>query len=391
MQSFAILGSHPELSLAEIEAVTNHKPTIHRGGVAVFDDGLNEAEAIMTKLGGTQKIGAIIATMPSLNHTEMAEFLAADLLEGVPEGKITFGISLYDFGSGKPLDATKKLVDTMAIAVKQRIQQSDRSARYVHSKEAALGSPVILGNQLITKGAEFVLLLADDMLWVGKTMSVQPFDEWSTRDFGRPRRNAKQGMLPPKLARMMLNLAGDIAGKVVLDPFCGSGTVLMEATMLHASKLVGGDIAQMAVNDTEANMKWLGQQDVDVPEYELHTSPAAELATKLTEGEVDALVTETYLGRPRRGEEDEADLASMIEYLTNLYRESFTALKRTLKPGAMLVLAAPVHTFNGKTYAVDVVGILEDIGYTHVPTSYEPLVYQHEGQLVGRRIVRFRL
>ncbi|MCR4311683.1 MAG: hypothetical protein NUV56_00195, partial [Candidatus Uhrbacteria bacterium] len=226
MQSFAILGSHPELSLAEIEAVTGLKPTLHAGAVAVFDEGMNDTEAIMTRLGGTQKIGAIIATVPVFNHNELARFLANDVLEGVPEGKVTFGVSMYDFGSGKPLDATKKLVDSMAIAIKQHIKQADRSARYVHAKELALGSPVILGNQLITKGAEYVLMMAGDMIWIGKTMSVQPFDEWSTRDFGRPRRNAKQGMLPPKLARMMLNLAGDVAGKTVLDPFCGSGTVL---------------------------------------------------------------------------------------------------------------------------------------------------------------------
>jgi len=390
MQSFAILGSHPELSLAEIEAVTGQKPSLHLGGVAIFDEGLENSEVLMDKLGGTQKIGAIIATVPSLNHDEMAEFLAADLLESNPEGKITFGVSVYTFGNEKPLESTKSLVDSMAIAVKQRIKQAERSARYVHSKELALGSPVILGNQLITKGAEFVLLMANDLIWIGKTMSVQPFDAWSTRDFGRPRRNAKQGMLPPKLARMMLNLAGDVAGKTVIDPFCGSGTVLMEATMLHAAKLIGGDIAQMAVNDTDINMKWLGEQDVEVPTYELFTSPAAELATKLPEHEIDILVAETYLGRPRRGEESQEDVQSTIDYLTNLYKESFGSLHRSLREGAMLVIAAPVHEFEGKRYEIDVIGTMTDLGYTHMPTSYEPLVYQHEGQLVGRRILRFR-
>ena len=35
---------------------------------------------------------------------------------------------------------------------------------------------------------------------------MQDFEQWGARDYGRPSRDAVRGMLPPKLARMMVNL-----------------------------------------------------------------------------------------------------------------------------------------------------------------------------------------
>ena len=147
----------------------------------------------------------------------------------------------------------------------------------------------------------------------------------------------------------------------------------------------------MAVTDTEANLAWLATRDIDVPEYELHVSPAALLATKLTEAAVDVLVTETYLGRPRRGEETAQDLSSTIDYLTNLYRESFGGLRRTLTKDAVLVIAAPVHEHEGRVYEIPVAEVLGGVGYVEDPITDQPLLYRHAGQLVGRRILRFRV
>ena len=61
----------------------------------------------------------------------------------------------------------------------------------------------------------------------------------------KPYRDMRRGMLPPKLARSLVNLA--IGAKspsdmTILDPFCGTGTVLMEA-MLLGTHVVGTDLA----------------------------------------------------------------------------------------------------------------------------------------------------
>lgn len=390
MQSFAMLGSHPELSLAEIQAVTGQKPTKVAGGIAVFEDLGTEPTHLMQKLGGTQKLGVIIGSVTDWDHQEMAAFLANDLTSDSLEGKVNFGISVYNMGNDLRTEIVRKAAGAVGIEVKTQIREMGRSARYVISREQTLSSVVIEKNDLLTKGAEYVLLVDKEEITIGKTVAIQNFEDWSTRDFGRPRRNAKQGMLPPKLARMMLNLAGEVRGKVVFDPFCGSGTVLMEAIELGAAHVIGSDIAEMAMKDTEENLKWLETQGKEIPMYELHVAPAAQAATKVLADSVDILATETYLGRPRKGKETVEDVKNTIHYVSNVYRESFYALRPTLKDDATLIVAAPIHDLGGETFELPAIKILEELGYKFEPTDYEPLIYQHKGQLVGRRILRFK-
>ena len=90
------------------------------------------------------------------------------------------------------------------------------------------------------------------------TKAIQPIESLGERDFGRPYRDAKSGMLPPKLAMMMINLAGQSLGATILDPFCGSGTILMEAATIGYTNLMGSDISPKAIDDTRQNFAWQG-------------------------------------------------------------------------------------------------------------------------------------
>jgi len=221
-------------------------------------------------------------------------------------------------------------------------------------------------------------------------VAVQDADSWSGRDFGRPRRNAKQGMLPPKLARMMLNLSGiDLEKATVFDPFCGSGTILMEAAMLEVKSMIGSDINAEATDDTKINLEWLAAQGVRVPPFKLFPNSAQTVAPNIESGSVDAIVTETYLGRPRKGTETRREVEDAMSYVANLYKEAFSALLPTLKPGATLIIAAPVHSFEDTDISFDARVILEPLGYAHSPLPYEPILYRHADQMVGRRIWRF--
>lgn len=62
---------------------------------------------------------------------------------------------------------------------------------------------------------------------------------------------------PPKVAQMMINLAGPDRHKILLDPFCGSGTILQEAALLNFQKIYGSDQNSQAVKDSQVNLDWL--------------------------------------------------------------------------------------------------------------------------------------
>lgn len=62
--------------------------------------------------------------------------------------------------------------------------------------------------------------------------------------------------MSPRLAQMLLNLSGLRKGQTVLDPFCGSGTILAEA-FIHSMRCLGLDAKINRVRDARENLRWL--------------------------------------------------------------------------------------------------------------------------------------
>ncbi len=362
---FFVLGSHPELSIAEIKAVLGKKDDkglVHAGDVLLVDEVKTSLPNLQARLAGTIKIGSIIGSLPKWNKED-----AADLIRSMMpyvEGRIEFGVSAYG-------NHISRNVEPLGLEIKKKLKEDGFSCRLVTSREPALSSVVIAKNHLLTSGGEYVLIEANGEILIGQTETIQDFEAWSTRDFGRPARDAKSGMLPPKLARMMINLTGiEPDGASLLDPFCGSGTILMEAGLLGFSEIVGGDISEKAFKDTDKNLRWAFGENHDV---RLYLSPAQDLRL---DGRVDCVVTEPFLGRPQRGEETKAELETMKNELTELYLKVFKNIHDFMKPNAMLVVAFPLFR-TGSAMTKPLPGF----------TLEKRFVYEREGQRVAREIL----
>lgn len=127
----------------------------------------------------------------------------------------------------------------------------------------------------------------------------------------------------PKFARAMVNLARLAPGQTVLDPFCGTGGVLMEATLM-GHRAVGSDIDPRMVEGSRENLAALGL-DADVHQ--------ADVGDAAPEGStVDAIVTDPPYGRSTSLHGDGAD-----DVLSRLYRLA----RAELSPGSRLVLCLP--------------------------------------------------
>src|SRR3989338_5542659 len=96
----------------------------------------------------------------------------------------------------------------------------------------SLASVVVTKNLLLEKGAEICLIAGKEKVYTAKTIVVQDFEDYGRRDYQRPVRDEQQGMIPPKVAQIMLNLSGAGKGDSVLDPFCGIGTIVQEGLLL---------------------------------------------------------------------------------------------------------------------------------------------------------------
>lgn len=373
MSSFALPGNHPELTFEEIRAVLGWETAKIVAGVGIFDGEAAHLAAALPLLGGTPKAGEVIGNVKTAD--DLVELAVKTLLALPLENKLFVGFSVY----GPKANAWRPLMGDIGRRLKDRLKDEGRSARIVVSREPTLSTVVIRTNKLLTRGAEFVLLADGDDVVVGRTLDVQDPFAWNDRDM-KPYRNAKQGMMPPKLARILINLAGGAQNKTVYDPFVGSGTTLIEAHELGAKRLIGSDHNPQAVRDTAENCDAAGIV------AETFISDARAISTHLPGESVDAIITESYLGKPRQGNEPESVVQAIVNEVDRLYRDVAQSLADTLKTGGALIFTSPVHVVGKKIIEPDVRTAF-DIPSLHL--TAEPLLYRRPDQHVGRRIWRF--
>ncbi len=398
-------GTQARLSIAEWFACsgTTLRPTeLSEMGILAHSVEPIIPIALMERLGGCVKIARLLEFAGG-NGTEAAEKIVKYLLTTKQEGKITFGLSLYSV-LPSPLHPWRRQIEKIGLTIKRLLKERGRSVRFVASKEEALSAVIVSQNNLIANGGDICLIAKSDGIWIAVTEVVQDFKAWSKRDFGRPAVDATSGMLPPKLARLMLNLGlPQPAGTSILDPFCGSGTVLAEAHMLGCTTLYGGDNSEKAIRDTKTNIAWLGNTfPIRDPLSRTHLSVSkAEDVGSWMNDSVDAIVTEPYLGPPQTGRESIPTLKKIARELEELYLRSFPSLVTKLKPGGRIVVACPVFTASDKsTLLIPLSGILKRAGLSAVqlvpdtlPANLTPdgphggLLYKRPDQFVAREIL----
>ena len=361
------LGHQPQISATEITAVfaLHHIITSsphHRENFLILetDQQLN-CEELIEILGGTVKIAKKIDTdvLDYLNQTQ-------------PTGKIIF--SLPD----------KKA----AIKIKKQLKQAERSVRYIEPKNTA----TILHNNLVKLGGDLTVI--DNETFA--TQAIQPFEEFSQRDYGRPSSDDKSGMLPPKLARILVNLSQMPKDAIILDPFCGSGTILTEAATLGYTNLIGSDISAKAVADTKKNLEWVkNNYHLSSIIYHLFEMAVTQLTEQLEPVSVNTIVTEPLLGKPLTGRESKEKLQAQANELAQLYIESFKTFAKILKPDGVALFIIPKFRFQNEWTKIDCVDKIKKTGFKTVPfeilggSPVEHLTYHRPNQHLARTIWRF--
>ena len=96
-------------------------------------------------------------------------------------------------------------------------------------------------------------MLAGPYFHLGLIAHRRPADFIASR---RPRKRPAfhPSTMTPKLARSMVNLSGAVAGSTFLDPFCGVGGILLEASLLGC-QVIGIDALRRMVRGSRRNLK----------------------------------------------------------------------------------------------------------------------------------------
>ena len=286
---------------------------------------------VITRLGGTIKLGVINSQVDRKNYKKILKNILQLIEKKEIVGKFKFGISCY----GVDTINEKKL----GLTIKKNLQDKGISCRWVVSNEATLSSVVVEQNKLIDKGMEIILIKINNKILIGQTLAVQPFKQLSFRDYGRPARDDLSGMLPPKLAQIMLNLAKIKPNYTILDPFCGSGTILTEAMLINSQNVIGADISSKAIKDTKKNIEWITTNyKLPIINYQLFNVDVTQILKHVQANSIDAIVTEPYLG-PQRGK---IKIEQVVKELNNLYSQTLIEFDKILKSTGRIVMVWPV-------------------------------------------------
>jgi tRNA (guanine10-N2)-dimethyltransferase len=131
------------------------------------------------------------------------------------------------------------------------------------------------------------------------------------------------GSMSPKLARGMCNLSRVKKGSVVLDPFCGTGGILIEAGIIGA-EVIGIDIDEKMVEGTIKNLEYCRIKDYDVFKGDARN---IELQFK-----VDAVVTDPPYGIS-------ASTAGVQS--KKIYEDTLFSMQKVIKKDGYICMATP--------------------------------------------------
>ncbi len=394
MQTLIELGRTPELAAAEVAAVLGrHRRRTPVRRVAPRMLLLEEplTPGLFSELGGSVRQAKLLTVLEArggrLDEGALARLLASELGKQTTGSKLSVGFSVVGAGW-----SPARLLN-LAKAVKRLYkhdQPEAQSLRFVLPEgREELSAKAVAKHQLIEGNVEFLLFLAGNQLFLGQTTQIQEVDDWAERDVGKVGRDAKKGMLPPKLARMMLNIALpeplSSPKPRVLDPFCGTGTVLMEALLLGLPAIgLDSDPAQVALS--EKNMAWLKRQQSNLPDVQIELGNATVLDNQpsLQASRPAVVVTEGYLGPALHAPLSRPQTQALQQQLLPLYQQFFASLAKMIRPGGCVVIALPCWRYGG--IAELLLDDLKPLGYFIV----NQFMYGRDDQFVHRDILTLR-
>lgn len=382
----AILGRQPDISLAELECLFGGD-NLNRLSVGACSFESDE-EPNIQDLGGSLKLGKELFQLRSAAwhdlNTKVIRHYTKQFASS--SAKITIGISVYDW-SIPPKD-----IQRLGLSLKRSLKSQGVSLRLIPNTDAALGTASSHHNKLGLSPTKIEVLITraeNGTVVVAESLGAQNITALAARDQGRPKRDAFVGMLPPKLALMMVNMARPTGNQPlrVLDPFCGTGVVLQEAALLGYD-VYGTDLSDKMVDYSGVNLSWLKEKH--------HLSTKVDLAigdavNTQWEPPIDSVVCETYLGQPFSAPPAPDKLIKVQRVCNEIITKFLLNLHPQIKPGTPLCVAVPAwRDTDGNFSHLSLIGKLESLGYKRRVLSHpqaNKLLYYREDQVVARELL----
>jgi len=310
---FLLSGEHPTLPFSELKSVLEAEgcryqvlerlPQVLRVEADVESIKFVSFRAALTRVCGLELFDCV--AVPS----EILEKMRKASLEGFLEEGESFVVRVQRVGGSRPNVVGMELERRLGGLILKKAGGVKVSLK--NPEKTFLG--VLTGNSFV-----FGLKVAE--------VSPTPFvaRRPRSRPFFHP------SAVPAKLARCMVNLAQSKAGELVLDPFCGTASILVEAGLMGC-RVMGLDVQRRMVEGSLRNLLFHKVEPEGVAVADARRLPVAE---------VDCIVTDPPYGRT----------ATTLGWSTQQIVKDFLAgVGERLPKGKRICIASPKSVGVGET------------------------------------------
>ena len=285
----------------------------------------------IAELAGTHKCAPLTAH-PDSPSGDLAPLI--DLMEQHLEDKSNVSLSGYGIAEDDYEELVRSLLDRLRGA-------GLRKVRLLRPRGGELLSEEVISR----KALDVVAFPYHSGYGLGPTAWVPDSASMKQRGTMKPAPHPDIAM-SPRLARALVNLADLKPGQTLLDPFCGSGTILIEARG-KSLRCLGLDSRSARVQQARENLRWSAGGLSDRG-YDIRKGDAREASRLLRGTRVDAVVTEPLL-LPKLDARPKTQTArAMVGEAAEVYNDALASMADSIGPDGRIVMVVPmVQTMDG--------------------------------------------
>ncbi len=309
---FLLSGEHPTLPFAELKAILEaegfkHKVIGKLPQVMRVETDVESVKPIVHRAALT-RVCNIQLTCCNATAKEIFLNVRSIPLEDFLEKGETFVVRVRRVGESSPQLIGAKLEEKLGEVILSRVKGV--KVHLTRPDKTFFG--VLTDNKFI-----FGLKLAE--------VVPKPFME------RRPRKRPffHPSAMPAKLARCMVNLAQPKAGELVLDPFCGTASMLIEAGLIGCN-VVGFDAQKRMIRGSLRNLAYYGVEPEGLAVADAKNPPITK---------VDCIVTDPPYGRAS---------TTMGQETKQIVKDFLSRVDEHIQEGRRICIAAPQSIGIGK-------------------------------------------
>jgi len=382
-----LLGSNWDLSQAEIKNFSREILSEESAGLTLVENlkicnprnlPKSTEQIFLDRLGGVVRMAEVVGEF--FSQEKIISAIKKDFVANFEDRKV-WSVAISGWGVGKEFQ--RKICS----ATKKSLEGCGKKVRLENVNFKNMTSGQIFNRKLLKKGAEFIIWKRKDSFLLCKTMANQNLRNYELRDRAKPFRDSKMGMMPPKLAQIMINLLGDFSQEnYIIDPFCGSGTINAEAAIM-GFKTIGSDFDEKILKGAQNNFDFLSEKfRYEKDSGEFLFSPAEDFPWDKFSG---AVVTEGWLGENFEKRPDLAKIEDNAQKILDLW----TKILRKIHAGGKIDKVAfclPCWNFRGKKISIAKKLFVKVAKNFYTPKALfgnqQTFVYERTGAFVGREI-----